>query len=40
MWHDLFYHSLTEEELARVHEHNFDHPDESVFHILYAMQPN
>ncbi|CAH2077869.1 unnamed protein product [Thlaspi arvense] len=24
---DSFYHSLTEEELARVHEYNFDHPD-------------
>ncbi|KAK2640063.1 hypothetical protein Ddye_027858 [Dipteronia dyeriana] len=24
---DSFYHNLTEEELARVHEYNFDHPD-------------
>ncbi|KAK8644063.1 hypothetical protein V6N13_013336 [Hibiscus sabdariffa] len=24
---DSFYHKLTEEELARVHEYNFDHPD-------------
>ncbi|MGV7468078.1 hypothetical protein PJI21_29285, partial [Mycobacterium kansasii] len=24
---DSFYHNLTEEELSRVHEYNFDHPD-------------
>ncbi|KAJ6332516.1 hypothetical protein OIU77_008565 [Salix suchowensis] len=24
---DSFYHDLTEEELTRVHEYNFDHPD-------------
>ncbi|KAF8409786.1 hypothetical protein HHK36_005865 [Tetracentron sinense] len=24
---DSFYHNLTEEELTRVHEYNFDHPD-------------
>ncbi|XP_024048246.1 uridine kinase-like protein 3 isoform X2 [Citrus clementina] len=24
---DSFYHNLTEQELARVHEYNFDHPD-------------
>ncbi|KAK8705887.1 hypothetical protein V6N13_049473 [Hibiscus sabdariffa] len=24
---DSFYHNLTEEELAKVHEYNFDHPD-------------
>ncbi|KAG9159948.1 hypothetical protein Leryth_005699 [Lithospermum erythrorhizon] len=29
IWHeaDSFYHDLTPEELARVHDYNFDHPD-------------
>jgi uridine kinase len=27
-WQDSFYHDLTEEELTRVHEYNFDHPGE------------
>jgi hypothetical protein len=30
-WQDSFYHNLTEEELARVHEYNFDHPGENIF---------
>lgn len=27
---DSFYHNLTEEELKRVHEYNFDHPGEGI----------
>lgn len=32
-WQDSFYHNLSDEELARVHEYNFDHPggDISIF---------
>ncbi|KAL0835052.1 hypothetical protein Bca101_086941 [Brassica carinata] len=36
---DSFYHSLTEEELARVHEYNFDHPDAfDTDHLLSCME--
>lgn len=31
IWQDSFYHSLTEDELARVHEYNFDHPGENIY---------
>ncbi|GKV44536.1 hypothetical protein SLEP1_g51710 [Rubroshorea leprosula] len=31
---DSFYHNLSEEELARVHEYNFDHPGEKHFYNL------
>lgn len=27
---DSFYHNLTPEEHARVHEYNFDHPGEGI----------
>lgn len=30
LWQDSFYHNLTEQELARVHEYNFDHPGEGI----------
>ncbi|KAL9818920.1 putative transferase [Arabidopsis thaliana] len=36
---DSFYHNLTEEELARVHEYNFDHPDAfDTEHLLSCME--
>ncbi|XP_010536767.1 PREDICTED: uridine kinase-like protein 4 isoform X1 [Tarenaya hassleriana] len=36
---DSFYHNLTEEELARVHEYNFDHPDAfDTEHLLCCME--
>ncbi|CAN8301769.1 unnamed protein product [Cochlearia groenlandica] len=36
---DSFYHSLTEDELARVHEYNFDHPDAfDTDHLLSCME--
>ncbi|CAH8392228.1 unnamed protein product [Eruca vesicaria subsp. sativa] len=36
---DSFYHSLTEEELARVNEYNFDHPDAfDTDHLLSCME--
>ncbi|ESQ42842.1 hypothetical protein EUTSA_v10015773mg [Eutrema salsugineum] len=36
---DSFYHSLTEEELARVHEYNFDHRDAfDIDHLLSCME--
>ena len=31
MCQDSFYHNLTEEELARVNEYNFDHPGENIY---------
>ncbi|KAF3536785.1 hypothetical protein F2Q69_00018935 [Brassica cretica] len=36
---DSFYHSLTKEEPARVHEYNFDHPDAfDTDHLLSCME--
>lgn len=34
MWQDSFYHNLSEEELTRVFEYNFDHPGEDAFNVL------
>lgn len=31
---DSFYHNLTPEELARVHDYNFDHPGQSFFLLI------
>ena len=34
---DSFYHNLTEEELSRVHEYNFDHP--GMYNSLFSTKP-
>ncbi|KHN13291.1 Uridine kinase-like protein 1, chloroplastic [Glycine soja] len=33
---DSFYHGLNPEELERVHEYNFDHPDNFQLYSLYV----